>query len=73
MPTLFVHGRQDWRSRVEGAQAFDTLLARAGVVRKMVIYERDEHPLALQRPQWLTEVANWFRAYGAFDRRAVTL
>lgn len=67
VPTLQLHGREDWRAPLSGAQAFDTLLDRAGVQRKMVIYERDEHQLALHRPQWLAEAVAWFREHGAFD------
>ncbi len=66
VPTLFLHGREDWRSRLDGAQAFDALLAKNGVERKMAVYEREEHQLALHRPEWLHEVVAWFRAYGAF-------
>jgi dipeptidyl aminopeptidase/acylaminoacyl peptidase len=65
-PVLMVHGRQDWRSQVEGVQAMDAGLARAGVPHKLVIYERDEHQLALHRTEWLNEVVAWFRQYGAF-------
>lgn len=54
---------------VEEAQAFDVLLAQAGVPRKMVIYERDEHQLALHRAQWLAEVVDWFGRHGAFSKR----
>lgn len=67
VPTLQLHGRKDWRAPLSGAQAFDTLLDRAGVQRKMVIYERDEHQLAFYRPQWLTEAVAWFREHGAFN------
>ena len=69
IPVLLVHGRQDWRSPVTGAVAFDAMLAKAGVDRKMVIYEREEHQLALHRPEWLQEVVSWFRRHGAFDAR----
>ena len=66
-PVLLVHGREDWRSPVSGAMEFDAQLAKAGVERKLVIYERDEHQLALHRPEWLQEVVKWFRRHGAFD------
>lgn len=66
-PALFLHGRQDWRSRVEHSYAFAALLRQAGVATKVVVYERDEHQLALHRPQWLGEAVSWFRAHGAFD------
>jgi dipeptidyl aminopeptidase/acylaminoacyl peptidase len=66
-PVLLLHGRQDLRSRVDDVQAFDAMLARAGVKRKMVIYEGDEHQLALHRPEWLRESVNWFRRHGAFN------
>lgn len=66
-PILLLHGRQDWRERVAGAQAFDAALAKAGVEHKLVIYERDEHQLALHRTEWLTEVVTWFRDHGAFE------
>lgn len=66
VPTLLLHGREDWRSRLDGAQAFDALLGKAGIEHKLVVYERDEHQLALHRPQWLREVVAWFRAHGAF-------
>lgn len=69
VPTLQLHGRLDWRAPLSGAQAFDTLLDRAGVQRKMVVYERDEHQLALHRPQWLAEAVSWFREHGAFVPR----
>lgn len=69
VPTLLLHGREDWRAQLSGAQAFDTLLDRAGVQRKMVVYERDEHQLALHRPQWLAEAVSWFREHGAFSPR----
>jgi dipeptidyl aminopeptidase/acylaminoacyl peptidase len=65
-PILILHGRQDWRTRVGEAQAFNDALAKAGVPHKMVVYERDEHQLALHRPQWLNEAVQWFRAHGAF-------
>lgn len=66
-PILILHGRQDWRARVEEAEAFGNALAKAGVKHKLVIYERDEHQLALHRTQWLSEVVQWFRAHGAFQ------
>lgn len=66
-PILLGHGRQDWRVRVEDAQAFDEALARAGIEHKLLVYEREEHQLALHRSQWLGEVVKWFRAYGAFQ------
>ncbi len=66
-PVLFVHGRQDWRAPLKGATQLAAQLAKAGVDHKLVIYERDEHQLALHRPEWLQEVVNWFRRHGAFD------
>lgn len=66
-PILILHGRQDWRARLDEAQAFKNALATAGVPHKMVVYERDEHQLALHRTQWLDEVVQWFRAHGAFQ------
>ncbi len=66
-PILMVHGRQDWRSPLDGAQAFGAKLALAGVPHKLVVYERDEHQLALHRTEWLSEVVKWFKTYGAFD------
>lgn len=66
-PTLFLHGRQDWRSRVDNSQAFAALLDKAGVSTKVIVYEREEHQLALHRPQWLAETVSWFRQHGAFD------
>lgn len=65
-PVLLLHGRLDWRADVEGSQAFDAMLARAGTDHKIVIYPGDEHQLALHRPEWLQEAANWFRHHGAF-------
>lgn len=65
-PILILHGRQDWRARIGEAQAFRDALAKAGVPHKMVVYERDEHQLALHRAQWLDEVVQWFRTHGAF-------
>lgn len=69
VPALIVHGREDWRSSVADAERFDASLARNGVARKLVIYERDEHQLALHRPEWLQEVVSWFRRHGAFDKQ----
>lgn len=71
-PILIVHGRQDWRARLDEAQSFNDALAGAGVPHKMVIYERDEHQLALHRTQWLGEVVQWFRAHGAFEAGPVS-
>lgn len=68
-PILIGHGRQDWRARVEDAQAFDEALARAGIEHKLIVYEREEHQLALHRSQWMGEVVRWFRAHGAFQVR----
>ncbi len=68
-PVLLVHGREDWRSPVDGATQFDTQLAKVGADRKLVIYERDEHQLALHRPEWLQEVVDWFRRHGAFGAK----
>lgn len=68
-PILIGHGRQDWRARVEDAQAFDAALARAGLDHKLIVYEREEHQLALHRLQWMDEVVSWFRAHGAFQVR----
>lgn len=67
VPILLLHGRQDWRQRVSGTQAFAAALASAQVGHKLVIYERDEHQLALHRPDWLAEAVAWFRANGAFE------
>ena len=67
-PMLFLHGRQDWRARVEHTQAFAALLGQAGVATKTLVYERDEHQLALHRPEWLYETVSWFRAHGAFGQ-----
>lgn len=64
VPTLVVHGRQDWRAPVIDAERFDAALARAGVEHKLVIYEEDEHQLALHRDAWLAEVIAWFRGHG---------
>ena len=66
-PTLFLHGRQDWRSRVGNSEAFAALLSKAGVPTKVIVYEREEHQLALHRPEWLAEAVSWFRQHGAFD------
>ena len=66
-PALFLHGRHDWRTRVEHSFNFAALLSQAGVVTKVVVYERDEHQLALHRPEWLGEAVSWFRNHGAFD------
>lgn len=66
-PILVGHGRQDWRIRVEDALAFDEALARAGIPHKLLVYEREEHQLALHRAQWLGEVVRWFRDHGAFQ------
>ncbi|MES3022081.1 MAG: hypothetical protein V4857_10915 [Pseudomonadota bacterium] len=68
-PVLLLHGRQDWRSDLAGAQAFDAALPKAGVGRKLVIYEREERQLAPHRGAWLGEVVNWFRTHGAFERQ----
>lgn len=70
VPILILHGRQDWRAPVDQAQAFGNVLARAGIKHKLVIYERDEHQLALHRRQWLDEVVQWFGAHGAFQPAA---
>ena len=66
-PALFLHGRQDWRTRVDQSFTFAALLSQAGVDTKVVVYERDEHQLALHRPEWLGEAVLWFRNHGAFD------
>ena len=66
-PVLIGHGRQDWRARVEDAQAFDQALARAGIEHKLLVYEREEHQLVLHRSHWMGEVVAWFRAHGAFQ------
>ena len=70
VPVLFLHGRKDMRSHVDDVVNFDAMLAMAGVERKMVIYERDQHQLALHRPEWLREALGWFRRHGAFDAGA---
>jgi hypothetical protein len=49
--------------------AFDAMLAKGGAERKMVIYEREEHQLALHCPEWLREAVSRFRRHGAFDTR----
>jgi dipeptidyl aminopeptidase/acylaminoacyl peptidase len=64
-----LHGRQDWRSQLKEVEAMDAALARAGLPHKLVVYEGDEHQLALHRPEWLQEAVSWFRTYGAFDAR----
>ena len=66
-PVLIFHGRQDWRTRVEHSITFAQMLSQAGVVTKVIVYERDEHQLALHRPQWLGEAVSWFRTHGAFE------
>lgn len=62
-PILLLHGRQDWRVSLESVQAFADALKAAGKPHKLVIYEREEHQLALHRREWIAEVAAWFRAH----------
>lgn len=62
-PQLVVHGRQDWRADVADAETFASLLDAAGIEHRLVIYEREEHQLALHRPEWLDEAIAWFRAH----------
>ena len=66
MPSLLVHGRQDWRALVGDAEAFDVALGEAGVEHRLVVYDQDEHQLAFHRAEWLGEAVGWFRAHGAF-------
>ncbi len=61
IPTLLLHGRQDWRSPLADAEAFAAALAAAGTSHKLVVYEDEEHQLALHREAWLGEVVAWFK------------
>jgi dipeptidyl aminopeptidase/acylaminoacyl peptidase len=63
LPVLLVHGRQDWRARVEEAEAFAAALEGAGKPHELVIYEREEHQLVFHRDEWIARVVDWFRAH----------
>jgi dipeptidyl aminopeptidase/acylaminoacyl peptidase len=63
VPMLLVHGRQDWRSALRDAEAFDAALEVAGVEHRLVIYDDDEHQLAFHRAAWLGAAVDWFNAH----------
>jgi dipeptidyl aminopeptidase/acylaminoacyl peptidase len=66
VPIMLLHGRQDWRSHLEVATAFAGALALADIENVTLVYDHDEHQLALHRAEFLGEVVDWFRAHGAF-------
>lgn len=65
VPLLILHGRQDWRVEVAGAEAFTAAVQATGGIAKLGVFEREEHQLAFNRQAWLDAAVEWFKRYGA--------
>jgi dipeptidyl aminopeptidase/acylaminoacyl peptidase len=63
VPQLIVHGRQDWRASLAGAQGYAAALDEAGIEHRLVVYEDDEHQLVLHRAEWLGAAVEWFKSH----------
>jgi dipeptidyl aminopeptidase/acylaminoacyl peptidase len=60
VPTLLLHGRQDWRVPLSQSERLAAALRDDGREVALTVYERDTHLLLLHRAAYLDAIRKWF-------------
>jgi dipeptidyl aminopeptidase/acylaminoacyl peptidase len=63
IPTLILHGEDDWRVKVSQAEKLSEKLTRAGKVHELIVFPKGDHGLNTHKSERNQKILEWFEKY----------
>ena len=63
VPTLILHGEDDWRVNVSQAKKLSEKLTQADKIHELVIFPKGDHGLNTHRSERNQKIFDWFEKY----------